>query len=66
MVVAMTFSVPFLGIAPSTGLLNEEHPPLILEEKSDGASAGQPGQLMERGMYVKCKASVYVQSNWSW
>lgn len=44
-------------------------PPLILEEKGDvtssdqaGAPVGQPVQLMQEGMYVKRKASVYVQS----
>lgn len=44
-------------------------PPLILEEKGDvtfsdqaGTPVGQPIQLMQEGMYVKRKASVYVQS----
>lgn len=43
--------------------MNSRHPPLILEEKSDvtssdqdGASVGQPVQLMQGGRYVKCKA----------
>lgn len=59
-----------LSSLPALGCwMHSSQPPLILEEKGDatssdqaGAPVGQPVQLMQEGMYVKRKASVYVQS----